>query len=52
MKSSMPSREGIFSQSLFFGESERSCVLIELAGLLVFDSVSSAISKEDFGMWI
>lgn len=43
-----------YSQSLFFrgggGESQRSGALIELAGLLVFDIVSLAISKE-VGTW-
>lgn len=44
-----------YSQSLFFrggggGKSQRSGALIELAGLLVFDIVSLAISKE-VGTW-
>lgn len=51
MKSSVWSCEGIYSQSLFFwGGSQRSGALIELAGLLVFDIVSLAVSKE-VGTW-
>lgn len=52
MKSSVRSCEGILlSKSLFRGEkSQRSGALIELAGLLVFDIVSLAISKE-VGTW-
>lgn len=45
-------RESIHKVSSFLlvGESESSGVLIELAGLLVFDIVSLAISKE-VGTW-
>lgn len=54
MKSSVWSCEGILlSKSLFSGgggKSQRSGALIELAGLLVFDIVSLAISKE-VGTW-
>lgn len=40
-----------YSPSLFFaGVSKRWCPIIELAGLLVFDIVSLAISKE-VGTW-
>lgn len=45
MKSSVWSCEGIWAQSLFL-EAERSRILIELADLLVFDAVSSAISED------
>lgn len=50
MKRSVWSYKGIYSPSLFFSSPQRSGALIELAGLLVSDIVSSAISKEA-GTW-